>query len=50
MSPYTVADIHTEVIKTCKIVPIPHFIASLLLTQPDGITALYFWETIYHVI
>ena len=50
MDPFTAADAHTEEVKTCKIVPIPHFITDLWLTEPDGIIACYFWDTIYPVI
>lgn len=49
MGPFAAADAHTEVVKTHKIVPIPHFIAGMWLPEPDGITAHYFWEIIYPV-
>lgn len=50
LGPYNTADAHTEPVKTRKIVPVPHAIAGLWLPFPDGITARYFWETIYPAI
>ena len=50
MGPYTTQDAHTEVIKTRKVIAIPHFIGGLFLSQPDGVNARFFWESIYPVI
>jgi hypothetical protein len=50
MGPYTPADDHTEAVKTCRVVPVPHFIGGLFLVHPDGISARQFWEQVYPVI
>jgi hypothetical protein len=50
MGPYTAQDAHTEAVKTRKVIAIPHFIGGLFLSQPEGVTARFFWESIYPVI
>lgn len=50
LGPYTATDAHTEVVKTRRIIPVPHFIGGLFLTEPDGISARHFWERIYPAI
>ena len=50
MGPYSAQDAHTEAVKTRKVIAIPHFIGGLFLSQPDGVTARFFWESIYPVI
>lgn len=48
--PYTPQDQGTEIVKTRKIVPIPHFVVGFWLSQPDGIDAPTFWRTVYPTI
>ena len=50
LGPYTANDAHTEPVKTRRIVPIPHFLAGLWMPFSEGITAKYFWETVYPAI
>ena len=38
MGPYNIGDGNTEVIKTCRIVIIPHSVVSLFFARPNGVT------------
>jgi len=47
MGPFAVGDGDTEVVKTRKIIPIPHSIVGLFLAQTNGVTPRYYFDTIY---
>ena len=50
MGPYTAGDGNTTVVKTRKIVPIPHFLGGLWTAKADGMTARDFWLEAYPLI
>jgi hypothetical protein len=47
MGPYSAGDGNTKVVRTRKIVIIPHLVVGLFLASPNGITPRYYFETIY---
>ena len=47
LGPYTTADAGTEIVKTRRIVPIPHFLVEPWLAEADGIDGPRFWR-VYH--
>ena len=50
LGPYDAADAGTELVKTRRTVPIPHFLAGVWLAEPDGIDAPTFWRRCYPII
>ncbi len=42
MGPYNAQEAGTKVVKTQKVVPIPHFLVRIWLAEPDEITAVNF--------
>ena len=50
MGPYTAADAGTEIVKTRRIVPIPHFLVGPWLAEMDGIDGPQFWRVYYPLI
>ena len=47
MGPYAPNDGDTMVVKSRRIIPIPHSMVGLFLAQPNGVTPRYYFETIY---
>ena len=47
IGPYTTGDGNTYVVKTRRIVIIPHSVVGLFLASPNFITPQYYFETIY---
>ena len=47
MGPYSAGDGNTKVVRTRKIVVIPHLVVGLFLASPNDITPRYYVETIY---
>ena len=47
MGPYATGDANTEPVKTRRIVPVPHVLGGLWLSEPDGLTPRKFWEVVY---
>ena len=50
LGPYTAADAGTEIVKTRRIVPIPHVLVGPWLAEADGIDAPRFWRVYYPLI
>ena len=50
MGPYTAQDAGTEIVKTRRIVPIPHSLVGAWLSEADGVDAPRFWRVYYPLI
>ena len=50
MGPYAAGDAGTEGVKSRKICSVPHSIAGLFVTQPDGVTWQHYFTVVYPVI
>ena len=50
LGPYDANDAGVDLVKTRRLVPIPHFLVGVWLAEPDGIDAPKFWRHCYPII